>query len=75
MTDLPYLKDFDPWCSSCENRTLHLVHDSPPLCVECSHPEHLPAGCEVILASRFDEHEGMRPWESCGCGPLEEIGD
>ena len=63
MNDLPYLKDFDPWCSLCDDRTPHLVHDSPPLCAGCHHPEHLPADCEIVVAFR----------QYCECGPLEEI--
>lgn len=73
MADLVYLKDFDPWCSLCDRRLLHLVHDSPPLCAECHHPEHLPAGCEIVVWSSGYVPEAMDPPEYCECGPLEEI--
>jgi hypothetical protein len=49
------------------------VHDSPPLCAECHHPEHLPAGCEIVVWSSGYVPEAMDPPEYCECGPLEEI--
>ena len=73
MDEPRYPTDFDPWCSICDGRTPHRSkHDSPPLCADCKHPEHLPKICDICVYSEGYGPDAINPPEYCDCGPHEE---
>ena len=68
MAEPRCVTDFDPWCSICDGQTPHTRHDSPPPCADCPHPEHLPAGCDIVVSSEGYGPEAINPPEYCECG-------